>query len=163
MLLKKTSVPVCTSDADDAFHILKQKLTTTPILVRPDFDRPFILFTDALAHGLGAILSQKDDDGAKHVIAYASHGIHGSEENYGVTKLECLAVIWAIKHFRCYLVGMQFDLVTDHSALRGLMNSPNPMGIFAQWIAYLAEFTFTVIYRPGHLNANADFLSRLCY
>ena len=147
-------------EAQSAFWILKEKLTTAPILKRPELDQPFILYTDAYASGLGAILSQKQN-GKEVVIAYASHGTNPAQRNYGATQLELLAVIWALKHFRHYLIGRRFTLTIDHQALKWLININNPSGIYARWIARLQEYEFDIIYRPGKANMNADALSRM--
>ena len=108
-----------------AFIDIKSCLTTSPTLIRPDFSKPFILHTDASQIGLGAVLCQIGDDDKEHVIAYASRVLHGPETNYTVSELECLAVIWAIEKFRCYLEGWKFTVVTDHSCLRWLLTIKN--------------------------------------
>src|SRR3954447_16006729 len=159
-LLRK-DISFCWKDEQqEAFDTLKEKLVTAPILKRPDLKQPFILYTDASAFGLGAILSQKQE-GKEVVIAYASHGTNPAQRNYGATQLELLAVVWALKHFRHYLIGRKFTLVTDHQALRWLVNIDNPSGIYARWIARLEEYEFDIIYRPGKANMNADALSRM--
>ncbi|KAG1535988.1 hypothetical protein G6F49_013064 [Rhizopus delemar] len=94
---------------------------------------------------------------------YASRGLKPNETNYAPTKLECLAVIWAVKHFRPYLLGKKFMIITDHSALTGLLKTPNPTGIIARWIVTLSEYDFDIKYRPGRVHESADFLSRLGY
>ena len=152
-----------TSLTTESFETLKKLLTTAPILSRPDFNKPFILVTDASKLGLGAILTQLDENGHEHPIVYASRGLKSTESNYAPTKLECLAVIWAVKLFRPYLLGKKFTVLTDHSALNGLLKTPNPTGIIARWITILSEYEFEVKYRPGRVNESADFLSRLGY
>lgn len=147
----------------ECFNSLKKSLTEAPILVRPDFNRPFILVTDASRNGLGCILTQLDDNGHEHPVIYASRSLKSSESNYGVSKLECLAVIWAVKQFRPYLLGRKFTIITDHSALKGLLNTTNPTGIIARWITILSEYEYDIKYRPGRVNESADFLSRLGY
>ncbi|MEG1463015.1 MAG: reverse transcriptase family protein [Anaerorhabdus sp.] len=145
----------------DSFNKLKFALTNTPVLVRPDFDKPFILVTDASKVGLGAVLTQLDDNGHEHPVQYISRGLRGAEINYGVSKLEGLAIVWAVKIFRPYLLGKKFTIITDHSALNGLLKSQEPTGILARWIAILNEYDFEIRYRPGRVNESADFLSRL--
>ncbi|KAG1463919.1 hypothetical protein G6F56_005189 [Rhizopus delemar] len=147
----------------ESFNTLKQLLTSAPILTRPDFNRPFILVTDASKAGLGSILTQLDDEGHEHPVVFASRGLKSSEVNYAPTKLECLAVIWAVQLFRPYLLGKRFKVITDHSALHGLLKAPNPTGIIARWLTILAEYDYEIKYRPGRVNESADFLSRLGY
>src|SRR5947208_12220871 len=132
-----------------------------PILQYPDFEKPFVLYTDASGTGLGAVLSQKDDENRERVIAYASRSLNKTEQNYGITDQECLAVIWAIKHYEQYLGLLPFQVVTDHSALKYLQTAKIPTGRRAKWIMYLQQFEFEIIHRPGKENKNADALSRL--
>src|SRR5579871_4279073 len=83
----------------EVFKYLKQKLCSTPILVHPDFSKPFILYTDVLKLRLSVILTQEDNDKEEHIICYASRGLCSHKENYATTKLKYLAMYWAIKHF----------------------------------------------------------------
>lgn len=159
--LTKKNQNTWNQEAIESFNKLKEALTNTPVLVRPDFDKPFILVTDASRVGLGAILTQLDEEGHEHPVQYISRGVRGSESNYGISKLECLAIIWSIKVFRPYLLGRKFTIITDHSAINGLIKSQEPTGILARWIAILNEYEFEVKYRPGRVNESADFLSRL--
>ncbi|CAI7897997.1 unnamed protein product, partial [Closterium sp. NIES-53] len=94
-----------TDKCERAFNALKLALISPPILAFPDFSTPFILHTDFSATALGAILAQKDGMGAERVVAYASRTTRGAEKNLSSTHGECLAVVWAIKHFRPYLYG----------------------------------------------------------
>ena len=84
---------------EKSFRLLKEKLTTTPVLKYPDYNRKFILLTDASKMTLGAILSQKDEDGKEHPIVYDSKTLNKSETNYDTTHLKALAVIWALRKF----------------------------------------------------------------
>ena len=144
---------------DEAFKELKRRLTEPPILVRPDFKEPFILYTDASAKGFGAVLAQFQDK-KERVLAYASRSTTNGQQNYSATHLELAAVVWAVNHFRHYLIGRPFQLVTDHSALKWLISQKNPSGIVARWITRLSEYEIDIQYRPGRLNQNADALSR---
>jgi len=146
------------------FEDIKKMMTTAPILSYPNFDKPFILSTDASVNGLGAVLSQKDAEGKEHPIWFASHTLNPAEKNYHITEQEALAVVWAIKYFRRYLHGSRFLVETDHSALQWLLNQPtkeNDNKRIIRWKLMLQEYDFEVKYRKGKANANADTLSRI--
>jgi hypothetical protein len=160
-LLKKNAEFKIEQTQQQALDNLKTRLTTAPILQYPDFSKSFILHTDASFQGLGAILSQKDSRGKEFAIYFASRTLSTAEKNYSVTELEALAVIWAVKKFRPYLLYSEFTLVTDHIALKGLFNNPNPIGRIARWIATLQQYHYTIEYRQGKSHNNADALSRL--
>ncbi|OWY99881.1 reverse transcriptase, partial [Phytophthora megakarya] len=142
-----------------AFERVKAVLISKPLLVYPDFQLPFTLVTDASKVELGAVLMQDQGHGLQPV-SYASKVASETEANYGITELECLAVVWAIKLNRPYLYGRRFTIVTDHSALKWLMTSPNLAGNLHRWALTLQEFDFEVQYRPGSTNVVADALSR---
>lgn len=78
-------------------------LTSVPVLVLPDFSKRFIMETNALGLGLGAVLSQGQPDGLIVLIAYAGRTLQQHEVNYGISELDALAVLWATKHFRVWL------------------------------------------------------------
>ena len=112
----------------NAFDFLKQQLIMAPILTYPDFDQPFVLYTDAFGTGIGAVLLQIGEDKKEHVVAYASRSMNQTEINYPITDQECLAVVWGIRHFQHYLELKPFTEVTDHSALKWLQTSKIPKG-----------------------------------
>ena len=119
-----------------------------------------MLQTDASDKGLGAVLTQFDNSGKEHVISYASRSLSDREKNYSATEKEALAIVFAVEHFRVYLLGRRFSLVTDHSALQWL-HSVEPNGRLARWIMILQEYSFTIQHRAGIAHGNADGRSRL--
>jgi hypothetical protein len=137
-------------------------ITTAPVVKYPDFDQPFLLYTDASINGLGAVLAQKDGK-LEPVIAYASRTLTAAEKNYGITELECLAIMWAVKYFRQYIYGSKLTIITDHSALTWLLNSSSESTNrrLERWKIMLSEYDFDIQYRKGSTNANADALSRI--
>ena len=159
-LTKKDAPFVWTGSCEEAFNQLKNLLTTAPILVYPDFEKEFFLETDASGSGLGAVLTQVQEDGLHRPIAYASRTLQDHERNYGITELEALGVVWAVKHFRHYLYGHRCTVITDHEALKSLLNTPHPSGKLARWGMVLQELDLHIVYRPGKQNAKADALSR---
>ena len=144
-----------------AFSKLKECLTSAPILALPDWSKPFIVDTDASDFGIGAMVSQCQEDGMDHVISYASGLLTKPERNYCVTRKELLAVVTFLHHFRQYLIGAPFVIRTDHGALTWLQNFKSPEGQLARWLEKLQEYQFTIVHRPGLRRNNADALSRL--
>ena len=144
---------------DEAFNSLKVALTTAPILGYADYTQPFVVETDASHLGLGAVLSQ-DQNGRRVVIGFASRRLRPPERQYSAMKLEMLALKWAVtSKFRSYLYGGKFVVYTDNNPLKYLRTAK--LGAVEQrWAAELAPFNFSVEYRAGRSNANADALSR---
>jgi hypothetical protein len=101
-----------------AFERLKEKLTTAPTLAHPDYERPFLLYTDACNTGLGAVLAQHNLEGKEHPIVYLSRTLTPAETNYTITELECLAIVWSVRKLNAYFDGVKYTLITDHSALQ---------------------------------------------
>jgi hypothetical protein len=161
-LLQKQESFIWTEKQQKAFEILKERLVKPPILQYPNYEKSFILFTDASGKGLGAVLSQLDENEKEVVIAYASKSLNKAEQNYHITDQECLAVIWAIQHFHKYLLSKPFTVITDHSALKGLMTANKiSKGRRARWTMELQQYDFIIKHRSGKSNTNADALSRL--
>jgi len=159
MLLRKGSEWEWGERQQAAFDGLKKELTERPLLVYPDFEKPFKLVTDASTVGLGAALMQDQGKG-EQPIAYASKVNSPTVAKYSITDLECAAVVWAIKLFRPYLYGRRFELVTDHAALAYSMRSKNLTGRLHRWSLQLQDYDLTITYRPGSTNVVADALSR---
>jgi hypothetical protein len=133
-------------------------------LARPDWDKEFIVATDASAHGAGAVLAQLDDHGVERPIAYWSHRFVKAERGWSVPDREGWALRSAIRQFRVYLVGRRFTAYTDHGSLRYLMQHNHPEDSKRQrWVAELQNYTgMTIKHRPGVDNIVPDALSRLC-
>ncbi|KAL5515979.1 hypothetical protein EMCRGX_G001235 [Ephydatia muelleri] len=162
-LTRKGADFVWTEECETAFRELMERLTAAPVLAYPCFQKPFILETDASGSGLGAVLSQCQDDGLVHPIAYASRSLCKAESNYGITELETLAVVWALTHVRTYIYGNEVTVYTDHSAVKAVLETPNPSGKHARWWSKVYESGAKhvhIIYKSGKSNSNADALSR---
>ena len=135
-------------------------MTHARILRRPDYKRPFELHTDWSGVGLGAVLVQRDDQGREYVIAYASRSNNRTERNYSSYAGECPAAVWGVSHFRVYLYGRHFVLLTDHEPLKWLMTNEKLTGMHARWAHILSEYDFEIKHRPGKRSGDADGLSR---
>jgi hypothetical protein len=142
-----------------SFQQLQSILTEEPVLQYPDFTKPFIVTTDASGFAIGAILSQ-GKVGEDKPIAYASRTLSDSEQNYSTIERELISIIWACKHFRPYLLGRNFTIVTDHKPLTWMFNVKDPSSRLLRWRLLLEEYNYTISYKAGKRNVNADALSR---
>ncbi|XP_076848812.1 uncharacterized protein LOC143496528 [Brachyhypopomus gauderio] len=144
---------------ETSFQTLKRKLVDAPTLAFANFSLPFILEVDASHQGLGAVLSQ-EQDGRVRPVAYASRSLNPNEKLYSSMKLEFLGLKWAMtEKFREYLWGQECIVWTDNNPLSHLDTAK--LGATEQrWVAQLSAFHYTIRYRPGRVNKNADSLSR---
>ena len=158
---KKTYIE-WTDMADAAFESLKTMCASTPILAYPNYQLPFTLHTDSSTDGLGAVLYQKQD-GRMRVIAYASRSVSKAEANYPAHKLEFLALKWAVcEKFHEYLYGSKpFEVFTDNNPLTYVLTSAKLDACGQRWVAKLANYNFSIKYRCGVSNTEADALSRI--
>ena len=145
-----------------AFQELKMKCLTAKGLAFVDFKKPFLLETDASIEGLGAVLSQEQEDGRYHPVAYASRGLKGGETKYHSSKLEFLALKWAMtEQFREYLQYQPFVVRTDNNPLTYVLTTPNLDSVGHRWVAAMAGYNFEVQYVRGSDNKVAEALSRV--
>ena len=149
-----------TERCDDAFNRLKECLCSEPILRCPDFSLPFVLQTDASGRAIGAVLSQVVGDGEEHPVAYYSRKLLPREEKYSTVEKECLAIILGIQTFRVYLLGRPFTIQTDHRSLEWLDRLKENNSRLTRWSLALQPYQYSVQYRTGQKNGNADALSR---
>jgi len=145
-------------DCERAFQELKDLLCAHPILSRPDFDKPFIISTDASGFGIAAVLCQRDEVG-EHVIAYASRSLTSDERKWPSQHHECLAILYGCSTFRHFVLGKRFTMETDCISLKWIFTATKPSRI-VRWALYLAEYDMDIVHRAGEANANADGLSR---
>ena len=162
-LTEKDQVFQWQSEQEEAFQKLKELLITAPVLVHPRTEGLFILDTDASNEGIGAVLSQIQDDEEK-VVAYASKTLSKTERNYCITRRELLAVVQFVTQFKHFLLGRKFLVRTDNSAVRYWMkihsDTYDPQGQTARWLVKLSAYDFEIKHRPGSQHSNADGLSR---
>ena len=150
--------------AQSAFKVLKELCVIAPILAFPDYKLPFILHTNSSTEGLGAVLYQKQE-GKLRVIAYASRSVTKTESNYPAHKLEFLALKWAIcEKFHEYLYGnTPFEVYTDNNPLTYVLTTAKLDACGQRWVAKLGNYNFTIQYRSGQSNVEADALSRISW
>ena len=149
-------------EACEVVVILKGKVQSKHVLVFPDFEKPFLLETDASKEGLGAVLSQKQSNGWYHPIAFGSHSLTPAEKNYHSSKLEFLALKWSMtEHFKEYLAYAPFVVWTDNNLLTYVLTMPNLDTTGHRWVGALASFQFELEYQKGTDNGAVDVLSRV--
>ena len=141
-----------------AFQQLKDRLISAPILVYADPSRPYILQTDASDCAVGAVLSQRQDDGSEKPIAYWSHKLNKAEFNYSATEKELLAIVLSCEHWAGYLEGSRcpIHVRTDHQPLTWLNSKPVVTARLARWVVRLTGYDFKIDYVKGKENVVAD-------
>ncbi|XP_069835633.1 uncharacterized protein [Dendropsophus ebraccatus] len=149
-----------TPDCEQALTALKQALASAPVLQSPDFNRQFIVQTDASAYGLGAVLSQVNAAGEEHPILYLSRKLLSREVAYATVEKECLAIVWALQKLQSYLYGRRFTVITDHNPLSWLHRVAGDNGKLLRWSLALQQYEFTIQHKKGSNHGNADGLSR---
>uniref|UniRef100_A0A1Y1LVD3 RNA-directed DNA polymerase n=1 Tax=Photinus pyralis TaxID=7054 RepID=A0A1Y1LVD3_PHOPY len=142
------------------FEELKNGFNEEMILKFPDFNRPFILYTDASINALGAHLYQQDEKGEMRTLAFASRGLKDAEKRYSITELELLAILFGVMKFRTYILGYPVVIYTDHKALSFLLTCKSLNSRLQRWSLKLQEFNLQIEYCQGAKNRIADFLSR---
>lgn len=160
-LLKKKVPFVWKEDHHNAFEKLKEQVSGTRALGYFDLKDRTRLITDASGVGLGAVLVQFNKDAIPRVIYYASKSLTDCEKRFSSTEKEALAIVWAVERFKMYLLGMEFELETDHQPLVTIFGRHSrPCARIERWVLRLMAYRFKVIYCRGKTNV-ADALSRL--
>ena len=144
----------------DCFSELKRAVTTAPCLALPDFTRPFIVRMDASAFAIGGALLQLDDAGQERVVAFSGRKLTSAELNYDTRERELLAIIYALRQWRVYLLDQPFTVETDHHSLATLLSQNTCSRRLARWLSELCEFRPNFKWISGDTNTVADGLSR---
>ncbi|KAI2668646.1 Transposon Tf2-9 polyprotein [Labeo rohita] len=166
MLKGKPKTLTWTPEAIQAFQQLKQSFISAPILAHLDPQLPFVVEVDASTTGVGAVLSQQQQQGKStelHPCAYYSKKLSPAECNYDIGNRELLAIKLALKEWRHWLEGSihPFQVLTDHKNLQYLRDAKRLTPRQARWALFFTRFQFSISYRPGAKNVRADALSRI--
>ena len=146
-----------------SFQQLKEALTSTPIIAFPDFNKEFILYTDASDFALGYVLGQLDEDGRERVIAYGGKSLNKEEQKWHSNTKECYALFKAVQAYHVYLASRKFKIYTDNTTVKSFMKQVHTDKKLVRWVTYLQQYAFDTIYKPGKQNTNADGVSRRQY
>lgn len=159
-LLKKDEKFVWNEATEKALGKIVAIMANCKTLAYFDPSKETVLVTDASDYGLGAVLIQKTTEGER-VVSYASKSLTEAEQKYCTTEKEALAIVWAVEKFKMYLLGIHFELNTDHRALEAIFKpASNPPARIERWLLRVQVFDFHVVYKKGNTNI-ADSLSRL--
>lgn len=139
-----------------AFKELKEALATKVVLRYPEWDKEFRVSVDASGYALGAVLEQEG-----RPVAYGSRVLNQAERKYCTTDRELLAVVWATKLWRAYLLGRHFKVISDHRPLQGTVRVKEASARVLRFHQKLSEYDFTILYKKGKDHTNADTLSRI--
>ena len=149
-------------DCKKAFNQMKEICTHTPVQACADYRKPFRVHMDASELGLGAVLYQRLEDQTLRVIAFASRSLSNSEKHYHSSKLEFLALKWAIhEQFHEYLYGSAFEVYTENNPLTYIMTTAKLDATTQRWVAVLASYTLKIFYQGGKQTVEADALSHI--
>ena len=148
-----------TEESQASFSKLCSLLSDASFLTIPTQQDFLLLQTDTSTAGIGGCLSEVRD-GQEFPAAFYSRKLTGTESRYAATELECLAVVECIRQLEAHMDGHHFSLQTDHKALEYLNKSKLQNKRLARRAMRLQGFDFTITYRPGKANGNADGLSR---
>lgn len=164
--IKKHKEIVWTDKLRQHWQLFKRAFATAPILNFPDFNKRFVLATDASQTGIGGVLYQPDDDDntitSKNIVAISSKKLDATQRNYPVYKKELFAVIYCLRKFHSYIWGRTDVLVlTDHKPLIHILSQKNLSVALQQWLDVLLHYDLSIKYRPGILHVVPDALSRM--
>ena len=150
-----------TESEENAFREVKSCLTRAPVMAYFTPGLPTRIVTDASPVGLGAILEQKQSDGEYRPVYYASRKLTDTESRYSQFEREALGVYWACKRFYLYLIGIEFEILTDHKPLVSVLGAKSkpPSARIERWLLQLQQYSYTITHIPGKAN-RADILSR---
>ena len=146
----------------EAFEKLKKAFVEALVLMMPDMGAAFWVEMDVSDFAVGAMLSQKVQDGEWRPVAFFSKKLNGPQLNYQIHDKELMAIIEAFREWKHYLSGTtyQVKVYTDHKNLASFTTNKELNKRQIRWMEFLSEFNFVIIYRRGNENGRADALSR---
>ena len=159
-LTKKDRPFVWDDKAEQSFNRLKTAMVTAPVLLLPDFEREFVVTTDASEVSVGAILQQDQGNGLQPVC-YESRKLNPAKTRYSAYERELLGITWAVGKWRHYLASRHFVIQTDHDSLKNLPNQPAVNRRVWKWVQVLQGYDCEIVHIPGKDNP-ADFLLQKC-
>ena len=165
-LLVKDQPFVWTENQQWAFEEIKRRLLTGTACAFPDFDKTFILKTDASDSAIGCVLAQRDERSREQMVACASRKLSTGEKRWATYDKEYVAIVWSVRHFSHYLKFRSFIVYTDHRPLlgcRSIDDEKDATGRRVRWSIELASYNIDLRHKDGKKNGDADALSRCAH
>lgn len=161
-LTKKDTPFMWNTECEKAFAELKHAFTSAPILQHFDPDKPSTVECDSSDYVNAGGLSQPDDAGILHPVAFLSRRMIPAECNYDIYDKELKAIVRAFEEWRAELegTGIPVQVISDHKNLQHFMITKRLSRRQARWSEFLSRFNFKLIYRPGTQGGNPDALTR---
>ena len=154
---------VWTEEMSKSYDKIIQTLINDPVIAYPNTDKEFYIHVDASALGLGAILTQLDDEGKHRVVEYASKRLTKTQSLYSNSVREGLGVLWSLDHFKYYIHGRNTTVFCDCNAVVDCFRSKEHIPqnrMLRDWVARILNYGVTIKHKPGKLMAIPDALSR---
>ena len=153
-----------TQNCQKAFDRIKSMLQSSPVLISPNYEKPFTLIIDASDIGAGGIVVQEDSHGVEHPVGYFSKKFLKHQKNYSTIEKETLALLLALSHFDIYLGSTPhvINVYTDHNPLTFIHKMKNKNQRLVRWSLTLQEYNLNIKHIAGKENVVADTLSRVC-
>ena len=158
--LLKNKKFIWTDKAQEAFTKAIERLKTAPIFRFADFNRQFVLVTDASDFAAGAVLMQVDADGCPYIVAAASKTFSDVQRRWSTIEREAYAIVFAVTRFKYFLSAREFIIKTDHRPLTFMDKSNIRNSKVERWYQVISQFRFILQYIPGPENQLADLMSR---
>ena len=154
-----------TAQCQKAFDYLKDSLTVVPLLIYPDTQKPYVLYTDASNTCIGAVLTQRGEDGEgkeveKPIYLFFSHKLSDTQCRWSTIEKEAYAIHYSLQKLDHYLHGAEFIVRTDHKPLKYLLESPMQNRKVQMWALSIAGYNCQIECIEGVANTVADLLSR---
>ena len=159
-LLEKVTKFKFDESCQRSFEEIKSRLVEGPILAKPDWNKEIEIMCDASDYAMGAVLGQRTEK-VFRAIYYASKTFNEAQENYSTTKKEMLAIVFAFKKFRPYILGSHIIIHTDHAAIKYLMENKEAKARLIRWVLLLQEFDLEIKDTKGCDNVIVDHMSRV--
>lgn len=143
-----------------SFDLIKKKMSSAPVLMNPDMNKPFRIECDASDFAIGAVLLQESSQGVWKPLAFESKKLSKAERNYPAQERELLSILHALRTWRCFIDGNEYQVFTDHLPLKYLRSQKNPTPRLVRWLSEVELYDPEILYKPGKENQVPDLLSR---